>query len=69
MQSVTLKIAGMSCAGCVNSVERVVRAIPGVAGVRVSLEDATAAIDYDPERTGTAAFKSAIEEAGYEVVA
>ena len=30
MENVTLKVDGMSCGGCVASVERVLKAVPGV---------------------------------------
>ena len=40
----TLKIAGMSCGGCVRSVSGVLSALPGVERAEVSLEDAIAKI-------------------------
>lgn len=67
MQSVTLQVQGMTCNGCVASVTRVLRAVPGVGEVSVLLQPGTALVTYDPQRAGVPALKRAIEEAGYGV--
>ncbi len=67
METVTLKINGMSCEGCVGSVTRVLRALPGVGEVAVALQPGTARLSYDPERAGPTDFRRAVEDAGYEV--
>lgn len=67
METVVLDIQGMTCAGCVKSVENVLCAVDGVRKVWVSLETAKATIEYDAERTGIGALKSAIGDAGYEI--
>jgi copper chaperone len=67
METVTLKVHGMSCGGCVASVTRVLRAIPGVGEVAVTLEPGTATVTYDPQLAGLPALARAVEEAGYEV--
>lgn len=67
METVTLKVKGMTCGGCVASVTRVLRAVPGVDEVAVALQPGTATITYDPQRTGRPAFQAAVEDAGYEV--
>lgn len=67
MESVQLKVQGMTCGGCVKSVEKVLRAIDGVERVQVSLENASANVEYDAKKTNAKAFKLAIEDAGYEV--
>jgi len=67
METITLKVNGMSCGGCVASVTRVLRALPGVGDVAVALEPGTATVTYDPRSTGIPAFKRAVEDAGYEV--
>lgn len=69
MQSTTLKIDGISCGGCVNTLTRVLSAIPGVHQAVVSQQPAQAVIDYDTETTGPDEFRAAIEEAGYDVAA
>ena len=66
METVRLRIEGMTCAGCVNSVTRVLTALPGVAQADVSLTKARAKVTYDPAQTGVEAMKQAIERAGYK---
>lgn len=68
METAVVKIKGMTCMGCVGSVQRVLRGIAGVKTVDVSLDKAQATLQYEATATGPAQFKAAIEEAGYEVV-
>jgi copper chaperone len=67
MESLVVGIAGMHCQGCVNNVTGVLRALPGVSGVKVSLEEARAEIAYDPRLVQPVRFREAIEGAGFEV--
>ena len=67
METVTLKVEGMTCGGCVASVTRVLKATPGVADAVVRLEAGSATVTFDPARTSVPALKSAIEDAGYAV--
>ena len=69
MKTVSLNVQGMSCGGCVASVTRVLKAVPGVADAMVTLQPGVAKVTFDPARTETAALRSAIEDAGYDVVA
>ena len=69
MDVVTLKIDGMTCGGCVASVERVLRAVPGVVATKVQLSPGLAEVTFDPARTGVAALQAAIEDAGYAIAA
>lgn len=57
----------MTCGGCVNSVKRVLEALPGVQSATVSLAEAAANIEYDPLAVSVADLKTAIESAGFEV--
>jgi copper chaperone len=68
METLTLNIKGMTCGGCVKSVTNVLQPLPGVASVNVSLEQNNASITFDPAKVKPAQFKSAIEDAGYDVV-
>ena len=67
MESVRIGIDGMTCEGCVASVTRVLKALPGVEQVDVSLAAGSANIRYDAARTNVPAMRSAIEDAGYGV--
>ena len=66
METVRISVEGMTCAGCVNSVTRVLAALPGVSQADVSLTKARAKVTYDPAQTGVEAMKQAIERAGYK---
>ncbi len=66
METTTLKISGMTCMGCVNSVTRVLKATPGVADARVTLDPAQATVQYDATKATPAQLMRAVEEAGYD---
>jgi copper chaperone len=68
METITLKVNGMSCGGCVGSVTRALKATPGVSDAVVRLDSRDATITFDPTQTNAAALKSAVENAGYDVV-
>ncbi|OAS13479.1 copper ion binding protein [Paenibacillus oryzisoli] len=65
MQNVTLKVAGMSCNHCVNSVEGALKTI-GASG-KVDLASGTVNVEFDENKLTQAAIKEAIEEQGYDV--
>ncbi|HEX2557882.1 MAG TPA: heavy metal translocating P-type ATPase [Nitrososphaera sp.] len=63
-----LKVGGMHCAGCVNSIQRYVSALQGVSKVEVNLANERAVVEYDPSKIKVDAIEKAIKEAGYRVV-
>jgi len=67
MQTEIIKINGMTCMGCVNSVKNVLEKIPGVTSADVSLEQKQVSITYDPATAHTDQLKEAIEGAGFEI--
>lgn len=67
METTTIGVTGMSCQGCVTSVTRLLKAVPGVDDASVTLTPAAAVVRYDAARTDPPALKAAIEEAGYGV--
>jgi Cu+-exporting ATPase len=64
---IQLPIEGMSCASCVNRIERFLRKTPGVAEANVNLATEVATVRYLPEIAGLDELARAIEAAGYEV--
>ncbi len=68
MQTTTIHIQGMTCQGCVNSINTVLRKLPNVYHVEVSLDSGHATIQHDPTQTSVDQLKAAIEEAGFEAV-
>ena len=62
------EITGMSCAACASHVEKAVSAVPGVAGVAVSLLTNSMQVDYTPDAdpdTTARRICNAVETAGY----
>ena len=69
MADITLSITGMSCGGCVRSVTGVLKALPGVSAVDVTLEPGEARVSFDPAQVSPAQLAAAVEDAGFEVAA
>ena len=69
MENATFNVTGMTCQGCVASVTRVLRAVPGVSDVVVKLQPGTATVAFDATRTTLPVLKAAVEDAGYGVTA
>ena len=67
MQTAILNINGMTCMGCVTSIEKVLEKITGVSDSDISLKKKQAKIQYDPEKTNINKLKEAIVEAGFEI--
>jgi copper ion binding protein len=65
-ESTVLKVSGMTCQGCVNSVTKVLEELPGVARVTVSLDKGEARVDYDGTRVSREDMKRVVDEAGFE---
>jgi len=65
MNTFQLNISGMTCGGCVNSVQNVLAALPGVESVQVTLEPGLAKVVYDPSRVDPAALQQAVIDAGF----
>jgi copper chaperone CopZ len=68
MMEQVFQIEGMSCGGCVASVERALRAQAGVQQVAVSLADKQAKVAFNAAQMDVARLRAAIEAAGFEVV-
>lgn len=68
MQHLRLKVEGMTCMGCVNSVKRILSTLPGIEQVNIDLGEGRVELGYDPQRTQPEAIRAAIEGGGYRVV-
>ena len=64
---VVLPIEGMTCASCVNRIERFVNKVDGVSLASVNLATEKATIHFDPALTSVAELKGAVQAAGYGV--
>ena len=63
----TIKVQGMTCQGCANSIKTVLEKLPGILHVEVSLDKALATIQHNPSEIGIEPMKEAIIDAGFEV--
>lgn len=68
-ETLHIPVAGMTCQGCANSVERALRGVPGVLGAEVNFGSRTATIERDPELASGRDLAEAIEGAGFRVPA
>ena len=68
MREQVLTISGMTCGGCVNSVTRVLKAVPGVQQVEVTLVPSQARLVIDETQVDIPVLKKAVAEAGFTVV-
>jgi len=68
MDTITLKVEGMSCNHCVNAVEGSVGKLEGVSKVKVDLDNGTVDVELDSSKVSKDAIKDAIEDQGYDVV-
>jgi len=67
MNELVLSVTGMTCGGCVNSVQKVLTALPGVQSVEVTLTPGQARVVVDPAQVDRAALVQAIVDAGFGV--
>lgn len=67
MKTTVLKISGMGCSGCANSVESALSSLDGVVTASVNLEKETAEVSYAEAGLSHKDFEKAIEEAGYKM--
>jgi Cu+-exporting ATPase len=69
LAKVMLPIEGMSCASCVQKVERTIRRVPGVVEANVNFATETAQVLYDPSQASVSDFRKAVSSAGdYKVI-
>lgn len=60
----TFTIQGMSCGGCVNSLTRVLKSVPGIEPIKIEVGKARLRLD---ERVSSETVKEAVSRAGFEV--
>ncbi len=65
-REVVIRVGGMMCATCVETIEAALRALPGIVTVTVNLGTEQAYVTYNPSLSSVADMKQAIEDAGYQ---
>ena len=66
MTSANMKVDGMTCQGCVRSVEKKLLGVPGVIGVMVDLPGGKATVQYDESRAQVEEMVAAVKQIGFE---
>ncbi|MDR7411314.1 MAG: heavy-metal-associated domain-containing protein, partial [Armatimonadota bacterium] len=66
-QRLHLKLGGMHCSLCVESVRKAVLRLPGVRSVHVSIAHEEALVEYEPDRLSAEAISRALEDIGFRV--
>src|SRR6266508_2573236 len=61
-------VTGMTCASCVNRVQKALKKVPGVIDANVNLASEQASVTYVPTSAGWSELKAAVENAGYGVI-
>ena len=67
-QTVTLKLGGMSCASCAQTIERALARVPGVHQASVNLATELGTVTYDGSVVDVDRLKKAVEDTGYQVL-
>jgi copper chaperone CopZ len=64
----TIRIEGMKCSKCTASVEKALKATPGVEKVEMSLQRNEAMVQYDDEKVTEAKLREVINGTGFKAV-
>ncbi|OLP16370.1 copper-translocating P-type ATPase [Leptolyngbya sp. 'hensonii'] len=65
LDTLTLKLGGMSCAACARNVEAALQSVPGVAVCQVNFGAEQATIQYDSRQVTVTAIQDAVAASGY----
>ena len=64
----TIRVEGMMCSKCSSSVEKALKATPGVEKVQVSVDRKEAVVQYDDEKVTEAKLREVINSTGFKAV-
>ncbi len=67
MRLIKMRIDGMHCDGCAQTIKALMEREPGVKTAAVSFEDGEARVLYDPQAVAEDRLVTAIEKSGYRV--
>nr|KAF6320436.1 ATPase copper transporting alpha [Pipistrellus kuhlii] len=68
VNSVTISVEGMTCNSCVWTIEQQIGKLSGAHHVKVSLEEKTATIIYDPKLQTPKTLQEAIDDMGFDAI-
>jgi copper chaperone len=67
METLVLKIGGMTCNHCKMKVEKALRTMDGVENVQVDLNTGQATVSFDSAKLRAEDLRTVVSEAGYEI--
>lgn len=68
LKTTTLRINGMTCTGCENTIKKMVGEIEGVKEVKASFSDSVATVVFDTSMASIVVISETINNLGYEVI-
>jgi len=66
VNTVALRVGGLTCAACSSTVERALAATPGVSHATVTRLTDSAEVQFDPDATGARSLIAVVQAAGFE---
>ena len=67
MEKATIKVEGMTCGGCVKSIEKALAQHDGISRTNADLDAGTLAVEFDAKLIQRSAIERAITDAGFDV--
>jgi len=62
------EVQGMTCATCSITVKAAVKKLKGINNVKASLEENSAVVDFELQKTNVTEIKKAIDDVGYKAI-
>ena len=69
MERVEIKVEGMTCSGCVNSIQNALNQCAGVTSAMADLDSGVVTVEIDPATIGRETLEAAITDAGFDLAA
>lgn len=69
MEQTQIKVSGMTCGGCVKSIQNALNARDGVSSAEADLDSGVVSVEFDPATIQKAELEQAIVDAGFDVAA
>jgi copper chaperone len=69
MERVEIRVEGMTCGGCVKSIENALTSRDGVDSATADLDSGTVIVSFDSSKIQKPALEQAIVDAGFDVAA
>ena len=69
MEKIHLKVEGMTCGGCVKSIQKALTSRDGVKAASADLDSGMVAVEFDAKAIDKSTIEKAIADAGFSVAA